>query len=213
MRAHRRILLLALALSTAVPVTAFAQVTVEVGALFGAYAPVGSFAPADFGTTTLPRQPSDLRGLAWGGDARVWLTQNVGVQIQTVVASSRIPGVFVPAGFLTPATYAHVLAVTAQALYRPAPRIVPLVLSAGYGVVRYGGSAYAGMQNLSSMAAVLGVGLDLHLARRWAATFGVTALLYTQDVQDPGVTDNGSSVERGFRTDFLPHVTLTWRVL
>jgi len=206
-------LLLAVVLAIAVPTPAVGQASVEIGPLVAVYAPVGTFATPDLYSTALPTRPSDLGGVAWGAEGRLWFTPRLGVQIQGAVASSRFGGgLFTPAGFVTTPKNAQVVTVTAQMLYRPAPRSFPLVLSAGAGVVQRGGNAYAGLQALTPVAAALGVGLDLHVGRWLTATVGVTALLYSLNVQDPTARSNlGSTIERGFQTDLLPHVTLAWR--
>jgi hypothetical protein len=212
MRAHQGSWLLpAVVLWLVSPATASGQVRFEVGPVLGFYAPVGSFATPDFYSTALPIKPSDLSGLAYGGEGRLWLTPRFGFQVQGAVASSRFGGgMAVPSGYVTSPVDAQVVTVTAQVLYRPAPWRSSLSLSAGYGVVHYGGDAYAGMQGLTSLAAVLGLGIDVPLGRRLTATLGVTSLLYSLNVRDPGAGVVGSTVQRGFRIDVLPHVTLAW---
>ncbi len=206
-------LVLAVVPALAGPTPAAGQASVEVGPLVAVYAPLGSFATPDLYSTALPNQPSDLGGVAWGAEGRLWFTPRLGLQLQGAVASSRFGGgLFTPGGFVTTPKDARVVAATAQVLYRPGPRSFPLVLSAGAGVVQRSGSAYAGLQQLSSVAAALGVGFDLHVGRRLTATLGVTELLYSLNVQDPTVRSNlGSTIERGFQVDLLPHVTLAWR--
>jgi hypothetical protein len=206
-RAPWRASALILAISAMVaPTTGIAQVSVELGPLVAAYAPLGSFRGG--GATALPRKPSDLSGPAWGAQGRVWLRPRVGIQLQAVVASSRFGGGGnAPGGPTTPKD-AQVVTLTAQLVYRPLRRSSALVLTAGAGVVRHGGEAYDApiLRGLNPLALALGVGTDLHVGHWLTATLGVTALLYQLDVHD-GFYQH---YEGGFQADLLPHVTLAW---
>ena len=200
---------LMVALVAAVPWTVAAQTTIEVGPLLAVYAPVGAFATPDLYSTNLPTAPSDLGGVAWGGEGRLWFAPRLGVQVQGAVSASHlVGGGMTPIGLLPPKD-AHVVTVTAQVLFRPLPKILPAWLSAGVGFVRRGGHAYAGLSALTSLAVALGAGFDLHVAGPLTASFGLTTLLYSLSVQfQPGP---GSTIERGFQVDLLPYVSLAWR--
>ena len=210
MRAHQGSWpLLVLVLGIAVPTTALGQ-AVEIGPLVGVYAPVGTFRSPDAFSFTLPTTPSDLGAVAWGGQGRLWVTPRFGVQLQAAVAASRRA-----APFNAPSSgsggvdtiHAQIVILTAQVLYRPAPRALPLVLSAGIGIVRHGGDAYAGFSTPSPVAGVVGFGFDVHVGHALTATLGLTTLFYSIDLQDSG----GRSLERGFQADLLPHLSLAWR--
>jgi hypothetical protein len=218
MQVHRRSLLLpAVALAIGIPAIAFAQASVEVGPLVAVYAPVGTFNSPDAFSSSLPTRPSDLAGVAWGAEGRLWLTPRVGFAVQGAVATSRFGGGLAApgcggatpstCGFGTSPNHARVVTLTAQVLYRPAPSGFPLQLSAGAGVVRHGGDAYAGLNAPSPVAGVFGLGFDLHIGRWLTATLGVTTLVYALDVRD----NFGQRLERGFQIDLLPQVALAWR--
>jgi hypothetical protein len=210
MRVHwRSLALISVVSPIAAPTTGIAQVRVELGPFVAAYAPLGSFRPGDYGSTSLPVKPSDLSGLAWGAQGRFWLKPRVGIQLQVAVASSRFGGgVNTPAGFTTTPKDAQVVTLTAQLAYRPLCSSSTLVLSAGAGVVRHRGEAYdwPSLRGLNPLALALGVGSDLRIGHWMSATFGVTTLLYYLDVHD----DFNQHFERGFQADLLPHVTLAW---
>ena len=150
-----------------------------------------------------------MGGVAWGAEGRVWLSPRLGIQLEGTVAASRFGGgAFTPGGFVTTPKDAQVVTVTGQVVYRPVRAGYPLWLSAGVGVVRYGGEAYAvtGVGTPTTPAAALGLGSDVHIGRRLTATVGVVTLLYSLHVTD----DLGQSYQQGFQTDILAHVGLAW---
>lgn len=201
--------LLAIASAMAIPSAVIGQMIVEVGPLVALYTPVGTL-NQNAVLYALPSKASDLRGVAWGAQGRVWLTPKLGVQVQGAAASSRFGGGVVintPGGqYVTRPIRAQVLTVSAEALYRPVPTIVPLWVGAGAGVVRHGGDAYALFGRPSSLAGVLGLGFDTHMGRHVTAAFGITTLFYSLNFKGMGNT-----FDLGFRTDLLAHVALAWR--
>ena len=200
-------ILSAVASATAIPTAAIAQTSVEVGPLVALYAPVGTFNSNAGHSTALPSKPSDLGGVAWGALGRLWLTPKLGVQLRGAAASSRFEGgMCCPGGFVTSPTRATVVTVTAEALHRPAPTILPLWFSAGLGIVRHGGPAYAPYGAPSPLAGVLGFGFDVHIGSHLTAALGVTELFYSLDFKGNGIT-----FEYGPQTDVLAHVALAWR--
>ena len=198
--------------AVAVPADAAAQVRLEVGPVFGGYIPAGSLRPADQFSPTLPTAPGDLGALAWGIEGRLWLGPRTGIEFLGVVARSRFGGGLVPpcgqvpsiCGAASAPNHATIAVGTAQVMFRPAAR-GPLTVSAGFGLVRHGGDAYASFNAPTPLAAVGGLVLDLPLARRLNATLGVTALVYSLDVRDPL-----GSYQRGTQVDLVPHLSLTW---
>lgn len=200
-------ILAAFTLAAVHPTPATAQVRFELGPLLALYAPTGSFQPASYYTTSLPNSPSDLTGLAWGGQARLWLARRLGVQLQVAEAFSSVRGVITPAGPRA-ATPARILTLTTQALYNvySAPEKAHVWLSAGAGLVRHGGAAYAPYGAPSQVTGVLGLGSAIPIRHRLNATLGITMMLYSFDLKD----STGTSLERGFQTDALLHVGLSW---
>ncbi len=175
--------------------------------------PAGSFEPASIYSTILPGKPSDLSGLAWGVEGRVWFGRRLGVQLQVAEASSTIGAINTPAGFTSGPTPAQVQFVTAQALYNfyPSPEDARLWLSAGTGVVRHGGVAYDHYGDPTQMAGVAGFGYAILIGHGLSATVGETTLLYLFDLpMPPGLERNPGSLEHGFQVDALLHLGLSW---
>ena len=198
-------------LASVTPGALIAQASVEIGPLVALYSPLGRH---DVFSVGLPAAAGDLRGVAWGAEGRFWLTPRFGVQIQGAVRSSRFGGgLYPPCTCCVPClpsqpSTATVVVSTAQAVYRPSPAGFPFWLSAGGGVVRRGGPAYAdaGSGEPASFAGALGAGCNLRLGRRVSASFGVTTLFYQVDV-----ASNAQLLEHGFQADVLAHLGLTWR--
>ncbi len=198
--------------AVAVPARAEAQARLEVGPAFGGYIPIGSYGPNDQFSASLPSKPGDLGAMAWGAEARLWLTRRVGIGFLGTVAASRFGGgLALPCTSpptvcgVTPPNHGTIAVGAAQVLLRPAAR-GPLTVSAGFGLVRHGGDAYESFNAPTPLAGVCGVGLDLPLARNLRAALGITALIYGFDVRDW----QGLRFEHGTQVDLLPHLSLTW---
>ena len=206
-RSSARCVLTALTVTLAGP--AAAQTRLEVGALLGLYAPASSFQPASYYSTALPNSPSDLAGLAWGGQGRLWLSLRFGMQLQVASASSNVGGGNTPGG-PAPATPARVLTTSAQLAYKLlAPANGAQVwCSAGPGLVRHGGPAYSRYGSPTQFATAFGLGSAVPISSRLSADFGLTTFLYNLDVSD----STGASLEHGFQVDPLLHagITLHW---
>ncbi len=180
---------------------------VDVGPLLALYAPLSSFQPAPYYTTSLPNSPGDLSGVGWGGLGRIWFTRQFGVQVHVAWASSAVGGGNTPGGPV-PTTPARVFTASAQALYNPSrtPHKARLWLSAGTGLVRHGGAAYAPYGAPVQLATALGFGSAIPVGRHLDANLGLTTLLYSIDVSDR----SGTSLEHGFQVDPLIHAALSW---
>ena len=193
-----------------------AQSSIELAPFVGYYRPMGSFAPASVYSTSLPSKPSDLSGVAWGVEARSWISERLGVQLQAAVANSTMPEVATPGFSRGGPSSAQVLIVTAQALYdlSPSPEGFRRVwLSAGPALIRYGGDAYSqsGAGAQLSVGAALGAGLNIPIGARLSATAGVQVLLYQLDIGFPtSLSGNPGSFESGFQDDLLLHLGLAW---
>ena len=191
-----------------------AQSSFELAPLYGYYRPFGSFAQPSASIGSLPNKPSDLSGIAWGAEAHLWISQRLGVQVQAAVANSSIGIRVGPEGSEGP-TPAQVLIVTAQAQYdlSPSPEKYRMWVSAGPGLVRRGGDAYAiaGVGSPISVGAAFGIGLDIPIVSRLRATVGAQTLLYQLDVPMPPILrGNPGGLESGFQIDGLAHVGLAW---
>ncbi len=189
-----------------------AQTTVNVGPSFGYYRPFGHFDPASVYSTSLPTTPSDLRGFAWGGAAQITFGQRLGAEAKVSVANSTIHGGNTPAGPRGP-TSAHVVAVTLQAQYEvsPTPETYRVWLSAGPGLIRHGGDAYAPYGSPTSVSGALGVGISLPIGFHLQIAADATTLLYSFDVKmPPELQGNPGSLQHGTQADALVHVDVRW---
>ncbi len=189
-----------------------AQRGIEVDAQLGYYLPTGQFEHSNLVATGLPVRPADLKGVALGGEARLWLAPRWGVQVQGSTASSTTPEVLTPGGCCQPMPV-RVSAFTAQALYglRLAERS-RLWLGAGPAVVRHGGEGYARFGSPRSLGGSVGGGMSVRLAGGVRATADVGALLYGYRVHAPAdwAPSTTGIVQSGFRKDLLVSVGLGW---
>jgi len=67
-----------------------------------------------------PDQPSDNRGIGWGGEARLWANHLLGLQVQGATSSAEHPAVNTPGGGSI-ATTSRVASMTVQAVYGLSP--------------------------------------------------------------------------------------------
>ena len=189
-----------------------AQTTVDVGPLFGYYRPLGRFDPASVYSTSLPTNPSDLRAFTWGGAAHLSFGRRLGAEGQLSVANSTIAGGNTPAGPRGP-TEAQVVVVTLQGQYdvSPTPEKYRVWLSAGPGLVRHGGDAYAPHGSPVSVGSALGVGITLPITLRLRIAADATTLLYPFDVKmPPELQGNPGSLQHGVQTDALIRLGVRW---
>jgi hypothetical protein len=195
-----------LAFATPVARSVVAQERFEIGPFAALYLPTGSFQPAPYYSTALPTDPSDMSGLALGGQAKLWLSPRVGFQLQAAIVSSTVGGGPTPIGVLSP-TQAQVLTLTAQGLYdlRPTPS-TRLWLSAGAGLIRHCGAAYSPYGSPTQLAGVLGLGSSLPIYHGLRANLGVTTLWYVFTARD----STSTTVEHGFQLDALLQAGLSW---
>jgi hypothetical protein len=201
-----------LAATIAAPAIASAQTRVEIGPLLGYFRPFGNFEPSSVYSTTLPRDPKDLKGRSLGGESRVWFGDRVGAELRGSVARSTIPSVSTPVGPSRP-TSADVTTLTTQALLtvlgRPARYQV--WISGGVGLVHHGGEAYEQHTSLTDVGPVVGAGARIRLNRNLHATGGFSAVTYMFDMPMPSDLQlNPGSLERGRQLDVLVHIGVSW---
>lgn len=204
------LIVLAIVLTLARPVGA--QVKFSIGPVIGYYRPFGKFDPASVYATNLPGTPQDLRGLTWGGAARVWLGRRFGAELQASFTQSTIPGITTPGGPSVP-TSAQVDLVVFQGLFTVlgAPSGHQVWLSAGPGLIHHGGTAYAPYALSAQLAAVAGAGARVRISRRLQAAFGLNGFFYTFDLpMPPELRHNPGSLQHGRQIDALLHLGLSW---
>jgi hypothetical protein len=191
-----------------------AQSGIELAPFVGYYRPMGSFAPASVYCTCLPNKPSELSGLAWGVEARKWITHQLGVQVQASVINSTIAESNTPGGPRGP-YQAQVAIVTAQALFAVSPSAenVRMWFSAGPALIRHGGEAYSivGVGAPVTFGGALGAGLKIPLASRMSLAADVETILYSLDIKlPPELSLNPGKMESGSQADLLLHLGLSW---
>lgn len=193
-------------LALVIPAAAEAQQSVEVGPLFGFYAPVGTYHhEADYFRVGTPEHPDENRGTAWGVEARFWKNRKLGLQVQAVTSSADHPTLNSPAGPIEGSS-TQVTSVTAQAVYvlSPASSASRFWLSAGGGVIRHSGAGYVPYGSPTNPAGALGLGAAIALPHGLSANLGIASLLYHWEL-----SDSRGLYQRGFETDVLMHAGLT----
>jgi hypothetical protein len=191
-----------------------AQTSVSVGPYVGYYRPFGHFEPASVYSADLPREPQDLAGVAFGGEADAWFGRNFGASVDAALTRGSVAIITTPESPRGP-TSAHVETVVAQALVALPRQLGPHSwISGGIGMVRHAGDAYVGLSSLSQGAGVLGAGSRLDLNNRVSLTAGVTTLWYMLDVpMPPELRANPGSLERGRQLDVTFRLAASWSIL
>jgi hypothetical protein len=198
-----------------VPVASSAQMSLEVGPMVAAYVPVGSYQhDAPYWRVGTPESPRENRGTAWGVEARLWLTPRYGVELQSAVTAVTHGAFVVPSGAAPFTTESRVFTVSAQALCNvaSASRTTKLWLSAGGGVVHFGGSTYAPYGSSTRPAASLGVGSSLRLFGAARASVGADAALYDFELLDAWGCLGAVSYLHGLQADLLLHAGVALRL-
>lgn len=188
------------------------QSSVTLGPMAGYYLPTGGFDPATVYLVGLPDTPGDLKGGAWGGEAGIEWGGRLGVRVQALTSATRLGRVYTPGGPVGP-TSVRILAGSAQLCYALLvdPRGNRIWVSAGPGVIRHGGDAYAAVGAQTDLAGALGLGGRVPLGGAFALTAGVSALFYAYDVAMPAALRlNGDSLQKGTQRDVLFHVGVDW---
>lgn len=207
-----RSFVIALPLVAGLAAPALAQVRGEIGPLVGFYRPFGHFDPTSVYSTSLPTDPSQLRGVAWGAEGQLSTGGRFGLAGQFAVASSTLPPVITPAG-PSKATNARVTIATLQARYDVSPvrERVSVWLSAGPALVQHGGYAYRTYGSPRSVGAAAGVGIAVPIASMLRVFAGATALRYSFDVPMPAeLRSNPGSLQHGPQTDAVVNLGVRW---
>jgi hypothetical protein len=180
--------------AVAMPAVARAQLALDVEPVMGKYSPRGSYDhDANYFRVGTPESPQENAATAYGVNARLWLTRTFAVQLQGMTSSADHPTVYVPSGGSI-ATSTRVRTMTAQAVFRPAlPTRAQLWMSAGGGVIKHSGTAYAPYGSPTHHTLALGAGGALPIWRGLSATAGVDDLFYHWKIaNDLGVYQTGS---------------------
>lgn len=185
----RRVLLHACLISSLASVgqLASAQVTYAIQPLVGYYQPLGHFDPAAFYSTDLPRTPSDLAGLLWGGSAQVTFAGRLGIEGAVSTAASTIRGCPCPGGFVLPPTPARVTVATVAGQYDLSNRPARYRLSANVGpaLMRHGGAAYGRYGSPTSWGGTAGLELAASIAKHLHVVATVSGVGYSFNLASP----------------------------
>jgi Outer membrane protein beta-barrel domain len=201
-----------LSLLAATGAPACAQRGVELGPLVGYYRPMGDFAPSSVHGGGLPNTPQDLAGVLFGLDARTWLNERLGVEVQGALSSASI--VMNNPGFGGSFSISdNVQMATAQLLARTSGNGHRFWIGAGPGVVRHAGDGYSQYGSPTNLAGAVSAGVEASLGRHLALTVGVNTLVYEMNIPTPAdVRGTNDPLERGLQTDALLHLGLMWRI-
>ncbi len=194
------------------PLIASAQTRLEFGPVLAYYRPFAAFEPASVFSTALPRTPQDLSGMAWGGVARAWFGTRIGAELGGSIAEGTIPSQPTPAGPTRPiGTRVGVVTVQGLLTLTGDPTGRQAWVSAGAGVIRHGGDAYARYGTPTDTGVAIGAGGRLPIAARLHATFGVSTLVYMFDLpMPPELSRNPGSLQRGRQVDTFLYLGATW---
>jgi len=178
---------------------------IELGATFGWYQPLSSFQTGAVGSTDLPRQASDLRGIAWGAEVRVPLRDRAGVGAIFATVTSTVPGCICPGGHTLPPTGERVSLVAVEALYRtPIGGPNKLSFEIGPAMIQHGGDGYGHYGSPKSWGGVGGIEVSRSLASHFEAAARALAAAYSYHMDFPP--------QSGPQLDLIVSLALRWHL-
>lgn len=193
----------ALALSLATSAAPLAAQVVSIGPSIGYYRPFGQFDPGNVISTALPRQPSDLAGIAWGVDASVRLRGGLGAEGIFSTVTSTVPGCVCPGGPRPPTGERVTMLVLAAQYGAALPRDYELLLSAGPANIQHGGDGYGYYGSPRSWGGAGAVELTRRIASQFETGIRVMGLAYSFRPR--------SVPQSGKQFDGLVSLTARWR--
>jgi hypothetical protein len=162
------------------------QVALGLRPLLGYYLPLGRFDHAELLSTALPQQPSDLQGVAWGGDVQVRLRPRVAVEVLGLGTRTTLPSCTCPGGPTAPApVHVSIAAVEAQLEFSPRPSRYQLWVSGGPAVIRHSGRGYERPPSPVSWGGALGLELGVPVGSHWQVVATGTGIGYHFDLDFP----------------------------
>lgn len=177
---------------------------ISIGPSIGYYRPFGQFDPTGLFSTALPRQPSDLAGIAWGVDASVRLPHRIGAEATFSTVTSTVPGCVCPGGPRPPTGERVTLLVLAGQYRIGLPRRdYELLLGAGPATIQHGGDGYGYYGSPRSWGGAGALELTGRLASHIEAVARVMGLAYSFRLQSPP--------QSGRQFDGLVSLTARWR--
>ena len=177
---------------------------IELGASVGWYQPLGSFRLGSFATTDLPEQATDLRGIAWGGEARLLLRERAGIEAIITSAASTTPGCTCPGGHDLPPTGQRVNIAALDVFYHRA--ITPSSIAVGLGpaMIEHGGNGYGRYGSPKSWGGVGVIEVSRPLVSHVDGAARILAAAYSFHLDYPP--------QSGPQLDLLLLVSIRWRL-
>jgi hypothetical protein len=181
----------ALALALAPPTSAQAQLRIEIAPVLGAYMPTRptdeTFYACGSYDVRLPCQPDpsyqQTGGMAVGGRVTAWFSNRGAIEGSFWYAPSRVTDVApYTDGFVGEEVAGHIVVADLRLVLSPVPQtsVVSVLLMGGPAVIHRSGDVRAvGSTSGTVAGGVLGVGLDIHLGRRFAMRAELDDYLYT----------------------------------
>lgn len=179
--------------------------TLDFGASVGWYQPLSGFRVGPIESTDLPQRARDLRGVAWGAEARVPLRHRTGIEAIYATATSTVPGCLCPGGYILPPTGERVSLIAVEGLYRisiGAPNEVSLGL--GPAMIQHGGQGYGHYGSPKSWGGVGGIEVSRSVASHVVLAAEAHAAAYSFRLDFPP--------QSGRQLDLLLLLTLRWRL-
>ncbi len=179
------------------PATTHAQGKLELTPYFASYYALGTLTDdkAGDGTNTKFQQ---LNAPTYGGRLTYWVSHSLGLEASAGFTTSGVRAFSEDPSFggLSFSSPGNILSANGRVLFRPARTNLHFVV--GAGIVRRGGDAWKGGEELTKPAGILGVGVRAAVTPRFALNVTVEVSLYSFD-PDASQPENASK----FQSDVL----------
>jgi hypothetical protein len=180
-----------------------AQVAVGLRPFVGYYRPFGHFFRAPYLSTALPQRPSDLQGVAWGGDVQVTLRKRFAIVARGLTTTTTLPSCTCPGGPTDPAPVRVSMAIVeGQYDLSPAPARYHLRATGGPALIRNSGPGYEQPDSPVSWGGAFGFELALRLASSWQLVGTGTGVAYAFVLDSPP--------QRGPMRDAILSIGVRW---
>jgi hypothetical protein len=177
----------------------------ELGASFGWYQPLGTLRVGPIESTDLPQSASDLRGIAWGAEARLPLYKRAGIEGIFAMAASTVPGCACPGGSILPPTGERVSLAAVEGLYRiPIDGSNEVSFGLGPAMIQHGGEGYGRYGSPKSWGGVGGLEVTHSVGSHVEAAARALAAVYSFHLDFPP--------ESGPQLDLLMSLSVRWRL-
>jgi hypothetical protein len=178
--------------------------SVELGASFGWYQPLWGFRLGPIASTDLPQHANDLRGIAWGAEARVPVRDRFGVEAVFTTAASTVPGCLCPGGYILPPTGERVNLAAVEGLYRiPIGGRNEVSFGLGPAMIQHGGEGYGRYGSPKSWGGLGGIEVSHSLTSHVEAAARALAAAYSFHLDFPP--------QSGPQLDLVISLSIRWR--